>query len=1161
MISNRYILPILCICLIALAQRSDAQCTTDAGSLSGPSIAICVNTDFSVVNNGDQVLDADDILVYVAYTGSTPNAGSVFATSTDGNFPWQGAFLDNSPFQVAAVAGNDLGGTVDWNDPCLSVSGAVTIEYSDLSDLAVGVGGILTCATAQVTITATSSQNNLAYIWSHGATTPSTIVNAAGNYSVTVTNMFGCTAESEVFVDQDIAVPAISIGPDVTLDCNNPAGILTATASPPVVTYSWVGPSGFVTNEQSPTVSSPGTYLLIVTDVSNGCTATATVVVLENVIPPLADAGPDLGFPCGGGMVTLSANFASGASISWSGPNGFSSSVPEVDVSSPDAGIYQLTVTGTNGCTATDEVEVFDGPILALQDFSVTDAFCPGSDDGAISITNLSVGQAPFTFAWMGPAGFSSTSQDISNLIAGTYSLIATDATDCNYHATVSVNEPVPMIVAAAGTNPTCPGSNDGSVVVTVFGGTPPYTYNWSSGSTTPDQFGLSAGVYVVTITDANNCTAVSQPVIIVDAPQIVISIVELYNDCSGVGVTANPAGSNPPFAYLWSNGVDGPTNVFTTADTYFLTITDANGCTQIASFTANPNNGVCAYLEGFVTNDTTQNCQYDSGEPGLSGWLVKAEGAQTYYGITDADGKFFIGVPIGDYTVSVITPNGLWQSCLPGVPVMADMPDETFDVGYMPVYKLQDCPLLTVTIGTNVLRRCFSNNYYYINYCNEGTAVAEDASIIITLDPLISPVSSPLPYTDLGNNMLQFDLGDVESGECGMFYLKIAVSCDAVLGQSLCSEAHIYPDFPCVQANPLWSGASISVSSICNTDSVRFFIQNVGAGNMTQAVDYIVVEDAVMLMQGQVILDAGNMETLTFPANGSTWRVEVDQVPFHPGNSQPALSVEGCTTTSSFSMGFLGQFPLDDADPWVDYDCTTVVGSFDPNDKQAFPVGYGASHYIRPGTELEYLIRFQNTGTDTAFTVRVVDTLSAWLDPTTIRPGPSSHDYHFDLSGTGIATFLFENILLPDSNVNLAGSNGFVKFSILPRADAPLETVIENDAAIYFDFNEPVITNTTFHRLGEDFLVGIWQPHVPGAEVSVAPNPFANEAVLSVKGLRDASPLSLQVFNLQGVMIREMQTAGDRFRLQKTDWPAGIYLFHVRQNGAVVGSGKLIVR
>ncbi|MCB0528562.1 MAG: T9SS type A sorting domain-containing protein, partial [Saprospiraceae bacterium] len=99
------------------------------------------------------------------------------------------------------------------------------------------------------------------------------------------------------------------------------------------------------------------------------------------------------------------------------------------------------------------------------------------------------------------------------------------------------------------------------------------------------------------------------------------------------------------------------------------------------------------------------------------------------------------------------------------------------------------------------------------------------------------------------------------------------------------------------------------------------------------------------------------------------------------------------------------------------------------------------------------------------------------------------------------------------------------------------------------------------FHRLGEDFLVGIWQPHVPGAEVSVAPNPFANEAVLSVKGLRDASPLSLQVFNLQGVMIREMQTAGDRFRLQKTDWPAGIYLFHVRQNGAVVGSGKLIVR
>ena len=126
MILIRYSL-FLMLCLLLAWQNAHAQCTTDAGSISGGSF-LCVGNTLSINNQGNETLDADDILIFVAYTGSAPNASTVFATSTTVNFAYQSAFLANSPFKVAAVAGNDAGnGTVDWNDPCLSVSQALTV--------------------------------------------------------------------------------------------------------------------------------------------------------------------------------------------------------------------------------------------------------------------------------------------------------------------------------------------------------------------------------------------------------------------------------------------------------------------------------------------------------------------------------------------------------------------------------------------------------------------------------------------------------------------------------------------------------------------------------------------------------------------------------------------------------------------------------------------------------------------------------------------------------------------------------------------------------------------------------------------------------------------------------------------------------------------------
>jgi hypothetical protein len=104
------------------------------------------------------------------------------------------------------------------------------------------------------------------------------------------------------------------------------------------------------------------------------------------------------------------------------------------------------------------------------------------------------------------------------------------------------------------------------------------------------------------------------------------------------------------------------------------------------------------------------------------------------------------------------------------------------------------------------------------------------------------------------------------------------------------------------------------------------------------------------------------------------------------------------------------------------------------------------------------------------------------------------------------------------------------------------------------------VYTNTTFHRLGVNFVtVGLWQPEMPEAQVTAIPNPFSDHTVLAVNGLARLGGLRLQVFDLQGKIVREMESENEIFQLNKGNWSAGIYLFKITQNGRLVGSGKLV--
>lgn len=540
------------------------------------------------------------------------------------------------------------------------------------------------------------------------------------------------------------------------------------------------------------------------------------------------------------------------------------------------------------------------------------------------------------------------------------------------------------------------------------------------------------------------------------------------FNGCNADSLLASLSGSfSPPLFYSWNTGGQAAKIAAPFPADYSVTISDQNGCAWLASETVLPvYQNTCAAIHGTIAKDTNLNCLVETGEVGISGWLVVAEGTQTYYGTTKSDGSYTIPVEPGNYLVRLIAPNQFWVAC-PGVEV-AQLPtsgdEQTVDFS---VTDVPGCAVLNVDVANYSMRRC-ADNYFFVHYANEGVETATNAYLELQLDSRLEISNASVLYSDLGNNLYRFDLPDVLPNAHNSFYLSAFLACDAELGAAICSEAHIYPDTSCLPISPFWSGASLGVEVICS-DSVRFKVSNNGLAPSTGLGGFVVIEDAVMYKIGELgsILPSESVEVV-LPPNGSTWQLEVQQEPGHPMPSQPIGFMEGCGANAQggTSTGFVNQYPLGDREPWSDKDCREVTGSYDPNDKQGYPLGLTEEHLVGQNGEFEYLIRFQNTGNDTALQVVIRDTLSSFLYLAGLRPGASSHAYDYEIYGHGILQFTFRDIMLPDSNVNEPGSHGFISFRVPQKSDLAPGTVIANRAGIYFDYNDPIITNTSLHKV-----------------------------------------------------------------------------------------------
>lgn len=478
------------------------------------------------------------------------------------------------------------------------------------------------------------------YNWSTGSTSETTTVNSAGTYSITVTDVNGCTGTNSITTYTNDN-PIVS-GTSTDAGCSVANG--TATANPsggvPGYTYSWSNTQ----TTQTITGLSAGTYGVTVTD-TNGCTASTPVTVNGANAPSVTTSITPTGCSVANGTATANPTGGTpGYTYLWS------DSQTSQTATGLTAGTYFITVTDTNGCIAVTSanVSVTASPLVTIVG---NPAGCTVNNGSAIATPNG--GTAPFTYLWNNGL----TTDTVTDLTSGTYTITITDINGCT--ATNSVNIPVannPVVTTSVLSNDSCNGDNNGSAIANVSGGLPNYTYLWSNSQTSDTATSLIAGSYTIIVTDANGCTS-SSSVTINEPLALTASIstanIFCYNNNNG-SATISPSGGTPSYSYLWDNGETSQFVNNLTAGNHSVSITDANGCQSITSFNiTQPTQMIITPLQTnvlcFGESNGTATANPTGGTPDYTYlWNPSAQTTQTA-----------IGLPIGNYTVTVTDANG----------------------------------------------------------------------------------------------------------------------------------------------------------------------------------------------------------------------------------------------------------------------------------------------------------------------------------------------------------------------------------------------------------------------------------------------------------------------------------------------------------------------
>jgi len=541
----------------------------------------------ALITSSENQIDCNTSSITLSATGST---GQNMLS-----YLWTGGSTD--PIINVSTAGDYSVTVTDAGNGCTGVD-VVTITENFTEPTAIIDAPVtqLDCISGTLNLDASAStgQSGLTYLWSTGSTSALISVGAAGDYSVTVTDVGNaCNNVATVTITQDGNVPTATINASATqLDCSTANITLDASGSTSQnsLIYLWSDGSSNASLE----VIAGGVYSLTVTDVINSCTSSAMVTIAEdNNIPTALIVPSDNQIDCNTSSITLDASGSTsqnGLTYNWTG----GSTAPILTVST--GGVYSVTVTDVNNtCVSIEEVTILESLVapVAIVDAPVTQLSC---NDPTITLdASASTGQSGLTYLWTG----GSTNASLSVSVAGTYSVTITDVgnacTDINT-VTITGNTILPTAqITAPLTQLDCDNTSillDASAS-TGQGG---LTYLWTDGSAAPTLTVTTAGLYSVTVTDSqNSCTAVDMISITQDGniPTATITSSVTQLDCDNVSILldASASTSQNGITYLWSDGSTSPSLLVTVAGTYGVTITDVvNACTAIDVVTITEN-------------------------------------------------------------------------------------------------------------------------------------------------------------------------------------------------------------------------------------------------------------------------------------------------------------------------------------------------------------------------------------------------------------------------------------------------------------------------------------------------------------------------------------------------------------------------------------------
>lgn len=743
---------------------------------------------------------------------------------------------------------------------------------------------------------------------------------------------------------------------------------------------------------------------------------------------------------------------------------------------------------------------------------TVTNVSCFGGSNGSATVSATG-GNGSYTYTWI-PSG--NTTNIITGLAAGQYSVLVQDLSANTASAIINIGQPS-QLNSNISTQPSCFGNCSGFAYVFASGGTAPYTYSWSPNvfQNAPQANFLCPGMYSVQIIDANNCVS-TQSVNIMQSPPITVSLTANNTTCGLCtgSISATIYGGTPVYTYYWTMGATTPSVQNLCTGTYNLTVTDAMGCSASAS--ANVLNSNVGTLTGVTTTLTSyQETCLNSGDGSIDLSIGGSNpGPFSYQWSNGYSSQDIVNVSSGVYFVTISDNN---SNCITlSDTVTADGTNCGTISGNVFLDVNNDCIKNTgdLDISNSLLIANPGNRYAYPNALGFYTFSNLPYGTYSISSSYYPSILTPTCSTTINSTI---NSSSQNSNNNNLAFNSIAPSQPDMSVYAYSNG--IVPGFQCYVNYYLTNHSYFNGSGILKAQLPSSIMSNfISASPAT----YTISGDTIMWNYSNISYYSYNNFTVSFTVPVNT----------------PLGSI--------FSTCFWAQTSTTDFYPANNSGCYQrgVTGSFDPNDKSVSPVGVGANGGIlATETDFTYLIRFQNTGNGPAVNIVVKDTLSPNLNINSFEMLSASHNYNIEILPGNILKWKFNNIMLPDSNSNEPASHGYIQYRIKRNNNNTPGTEIKNTAYIYFDFNEPVVTNTTLNTI--IIPTDINSVNHENNNWLVYPNP--NQGMITITNTStQLSNTDIEITNAIGSVILKEKLSVKSKTIDLTGLSEGIYFIKI---------------